>query len=668
LLPATRSGSSASVERKGGRGRKDREALWAALAYLAITLAFTWPLARGLTHDIPGDFGDPLLNAWILAWDASHLGRGWWNANIFHPHPLALAYSEHLLPQALLILPIHLAIRNPILSYNLVFLSTFVLSGLGMFLLAREITGSRPAAFVAGVAYAFAPYRVTSIPHLQVLSSQWLPFALYGFRTYFDGATSRAEHAEHAENTGTLRVPRAMLWALCGGTAAWIAQNLSCGYYFLFFSPVVLAYLAWELTTRSLWRDRRIVVGILFACAAVAAVTAAVMLPYLELRRLGFNPRSLEETTKFSADVYAYATADPNLHLWGWLQAWPKPEGALFPGLTIAALAIMGSGFFFSAKTPANLGGRPDWTAAEKMRSGLFFAALILLAALLLGWTVRLPGLKIVSFPRAATIVGILFVAALVASPRLRAAAKARIETIPGFLLAVALFGVTMSWGPSIQARGRTIAASNLYSLFYAYVPGFDGLRSPARFAMLVAFALAALAAVAVARRNRGLALAAAAAMLLESAAVPIPVNQNAIDYRQPRLTPLPPTVAPFPEVYDFVASNLPADAALIELPLGEPAFDVRYMLYSTRHWRRLVNGYSGGAPADYGQLDLALQDALERPDRAWAALTATGASYAIVHEGSYAAERGQEISNWLRAHGAREIATFQADRIFRVR
>ena len=129
----------------------------AAAAYTALTIAFTWPLARGLTRDIPGDFGDPLLNAWILAWDTSHLGRGWWNANIYYPHPLALAYSEHLLPQALAIWPIQAIANNPILSYNVAFLATFVLSGLGMYLFVREITNSRAAAFVAGVVFAFAP-------------------------------------------------------------------------------------------------------------------------------------------------------------------------------------------------------------------------------------------------------------------------------------------------------------------------------------------------------------------------------------------------------------------------------------------------------------------------------------------------------------------------------
>ena len=55
----------------------------------------------------------------------------------------------------------------------------------GMFLLGRELTGSRSAGVVAGLAYAFSPFRIASIPHLQVLSSAWMPFVLYGLRRHF---------------------------------------------------------------------------------------------------------------------------------------------------------------------------------------------------------------------------------------------------------------------------------------------------------------------------------------------------------------------------------------------------------------------------------------------------------------------------------------------------
>src|SRR3954469_4959891 len=254
-----------SMERQARKDRKAQpgfagSAAFAFLLYLALTIVMTWPLAAGLTHDVPGDFGDPLLQMWVMAWDATHLGAGWWSANIFAPHPLALAYSEHLLPQALQTWPIYAATNNPILCYNLIFLSTFALSGLGMFLLGRELTGSATAGFVAGLAFAFAPYRIANIPHLQVLSSAWMPFVLFGLHRHF--------------TTGRIG-------PLAGAAAAWILQNLSCGYYLLFFTPIVFLYIAWELTRRSLWTDSRVLARVGIACAAVLAATVPFLLPYL---------------------------------------------------------------------------------------------------------------------------------------------------------------------------------------------------------------------------------------------------------------------------------------------------------------------------------------------------------------------------------------------------
>ena len=82
-----------------------RDATVAAVAYVGLAIALTWPLALGIAHDVPSDLGDPLLNAWILARDADQLLRalsghvgalaGYWQANIFYPHPYTLANSEH---------------------------------------------------------------------------------------------------------------------------------------------------------------------------------------------------------------------------------------------------------------------------------------------------------------------------------------------------------------------------------------------------------------------------------------------------------------------------------------------------------------------------------------------------------------------------------------------
>ena len=240
-----------------------------------------------------------------------------------------------------------------------------------------------------------------------------------------------------------------------------------------------------------------------------------------------------------------------------------------------------------------------------------------------------------------------------------------------GIFSAITLFAFVMSLGPEIHAMGRSVATTNLYAAFYTLVPGFDGVRVPARYATIVTLGLAGLAALGMAaidRRHQARAgVVAGLLILIEALAVPMPINQNSTDYKQAGLTPLPPSVAmgaAAPEVYRFV-SQLPASAVLLELPLGEPAFDVRYMFYSTLHWRRLVNGYSGGFPSSYEMLTESLKDASTRPDRAWQAITASAATHVIVHEGSYANDGGRRLSDFLRAHGAHDVATFGSDRVF---
>jgi hypothetical protein len=650
------------MERKGREGRKENvifahSAFFAFLLYLALTLALTWPLVTGLTHDVPGDFGDPLFSSWVLAWDATHLGRGWWSPNIFAPQPLSLAYSEHFLPQALQAWPIYAATKNPILCYNLLFLSTFALSGLGMFLLGRELTGSASAGLVAGLAFAFAPYRISSIPHLQVLSSAWMPFVLFGLRRHFT----------------TRRV-----WPLAGAAMAWIVQNLSCGYYLLFFSPVVVLYIAWEMTTRRLWTEKRTVLRVAGAIAVVLAATIPFLLPYLELRTLGFSPRSLTETRKFSADVYAYFTVDPSLRLWGPIaQAWPRSEGLLFPGLTIVALAVLGIARGPADQPPPGL--RRSAEASAKAEAGRYrfiapAAGLLMLGvvvALLLGLPIRLPGIKITSLSRMLIVCAAAGAAILVVSRERRETARRWLSSPAGIFSAITLFAVVMSFGPDIHARGREVASTNLYAAFYAVVPGFDGVRVPARYAMIVTLGLAALAALGIAgldpRRQQRVSIIAGALIVLEAVAIPIAINQNDTGYKQSGLAPLPASIAigsDTPAVYAYVA-QLPATAVIMELPLGEPAFDVRYMFYSTRHWRALVNGYSGGAPPRYETLTESLKDLDTRPDRAWQEIAGSTATHAIVHQASYLNERGRHLSDWLRTRGAREVAAFGSDRVF---
>jgi hypothetical protein len=626
----------------------------ALLFFVAVTIVMTWPLAAGLSRDIPGDFGDPLFTSWVLSWDATHLGRGWWSANIFAPHPLTLAYSEHFLPQAIQILPVYAVTRNPLLCYNLLFLSTFALSGFGMFLLGVELTGSTAAGAVAGLAFAFAPYRIANIPHLHVLSAAWMPIVLFCLHRHY--ATGRS-------------VP------LIGAAVAWLVQNLSSGYYFLFFTPIVILYMAWEITRRGLWTNARTLLRAGAVIGIVLAATVPFLLPYVELRRQGFSARSLAETRRFSADVYAYFTADPNLRLWGSIaQAWPKSEGLLFPGLTIVVLAAIGIAHRRKEKTAEsaeNAERIPCLRSSRSLRFFLLVTPVAVIIALLLGFSIRLPGIKITSLSRVLLVYVVACAAAIAGSKSFRDTARRWLLSPAGLFSGIVLFSIVMSFGPDIRAKGRVVASPNIYTLFFDFAPGFDGVRVPARYATIGALGLAALAALgigAIDRRRRGVvSVAAGTLILLEAIAVPIPINQNSTQYSQPDLAPLPASIAvgpATPEVYGFVAT-LAASAVLIELPLGEPAFDVRYMFYSTRHWRRLVNGYSGGAPQDYGTLTESLKDVATRSGRAWEAVLQSSATHAIVHEASYANDGGRRLSDWLRSRGAREVAAFGSDKVF---
>ncbi|HUP39998.1 MAG TPA: hypothetical protein VM115_07755, partial [Vicinamibacterales bacterium] len=148
--------------------------------YCLLTAALTHPLLRQLGSAFPHDPGDPALNTWILWWNAQTipLTTAWWNAPAFYPVKGVLSFSETLVGLTLLSTPMQWLGSSPLMAYNVVFLLTFPLCGIAAYLLAMEITRRRDAAFIAGVLFMFAPYRMSHVPHLQVLAAFGMPIAL----------------------------------------------------------------------------------------------------------------------------------------------------------------------------------------------------------------------------------------------------------------------------------------------------------------------------------------------------------------------------------------------------------------------------------------------------------------------------------------------------------
>ena len=146
--------------------------------------------------------------------------------------------------------------------------------------------------------------------------------------------------------------------------------------------------------------------------------------------------------------------------------------------------------------------------------------------------------------------------------------------------------------------------------------------------------------------------------------AVPVQINRT---FAYEDLEPLPPRVFPSedaPAVYHML-QQLPARAVVVEFPFGIDGVELRYMFYSTIHWRRLLNGYSGGFPKTYLRNRAALLHLRSDPDEAWAILAESGATHAVVHTSAYPRSRRAMVGHWLREHGARLLRRVGNDLVF---
>lgn len=636
----------------------------AALAYSILSVVLTWPLVLGLGRDVPGDLGDSLLNMWILAWGAEHLPQlavgaiGWnefWNANIFHPEPLALALSEHLFGQTLQILPVYWLTGNIILCYNLLFISTFALSAFGTFLLVRDLTGSTRAAFIAGLIYGFLPYRIASVPHLQVLSSQWMPFALYGLnRSLTTG--SRA--------------------ALAGGTAALVMQNWSCGYYLLYFAPFVPLFVIHRMWSLGTLRSVRTWVMLSGAAAATLLLSLPFLFPYRAAQELFALERPRGEVIRFSANIWSYLTASENVRLYGgWLRFYLNPEGETFLGFVPWLLAFAALVVVVAGARPATDG---NVSAFDRVRVWRWLLAVITAAQFLALVTVMLfGGFDFTLFGvtiRASTPQRLLvqFLGALILllalSPRSRSRLAAIAPSPVVFFAAATLLAVWLSLGPMPNAGDTRVSGVGIYALLYDYVPGFNGVRVPARYAMIAGLFLATLAGYG-ARHFLILSFPflISVLVLLEGAAVPFEINRtwNMNEATPPARVYSHRTLARrslgqgVPPVYARMAA-MPGGSVLTEFPFGDGAWEIRYVYYAAAHWKAITNGYSGGFPASYKERVARLQRVAVDPDAAWQSLRDSGTTHVVVHRNAFANPANADIvESWLRSRGARELERF---------
>jgi len=607
----------------------------------------------GLGSDVPGDLGDSLLNMWILAWGAQHLPSlltfqiSWadfWNANIFHPEPLSLALSEHLFGQTLQIFPIYWLTGNVILCYNLLFISTFALSGFGTYLLVRDLTGDKRAAFIAGLVYGFLPYRIASVPHIQVMSSQWMPLALYGLNRYV--------------TTGSRK-------ALIGGTAALVMQNWSCGYYLLYFAPFVPLFLIHRMWTNGKLKDIRVWMSLAAAGVATIVFSLPFLFPYRQAAATFGFERPFGEVVLFSANVWSYITASENLRLFGkLLRFYPHGEGETFLGFMPWLLAGVALSGLIWHRTETKEVSVSSVSSVVKVFTWLLTIAVItqliaVLSVFLFGGfefgfiSARTPQRLVLQFL-------IAFALLLGISEKARSESMRLLRSPIFYTMTLTVLAVWLSLGPIPKAGDSLVSGLGLYRLLYDYVPGFNGVRVPARYAMIAGLFLAIVAGYGARRFTSHVAVVAAIGLLIliEGAAIPMEINRT---WNQNEAVP-PARVMKYsqaPPVYKRVAA-LPAGTAITEFPFGDAAWEIRYVYYAAAHWKPITNGYSGNFPPSYKERVARLQRVDKDPEGAWKSLKDSGTTHVVFHRNAFANSADADtVESWLKAHGANELERF---------
>lgn len=628
---------------------------WSALAilflYVLIAIAATHPLWLNLASAVPSDIGDPLLNTWILAWDAHALTRSpldLFQANIFYPLPNTLAFSEHLLGVSVTVLPLLLLTGEPVAAYNLAFIFSFALGAWGTYLLVRRYTRSGAAAFLAGMAFAHAPYRLTAFSHLQLLTFQWLPFALLCLeKTLKPSALSPQPSAagpatlSDAENVRALAPRQALAkngFALhtIGPTAAFVVlfwlQIVSSWHLAVFSGYILLIYLVgwWFRAERGgRWIS---LLRLVAALVVVAALCWPLIPPYLEVADQLQAARPLEVAAAFSPHPTDYLAA-PN---------WNRTFGPL----------------------TAPLANRPLFTEENFMFMGMIAPALALLA-LWDAWRRRrrsLPPPVMSLRAQRSNLAPLPAQTACIGQPR---SVQAPILVLTWAVIALGAW--VLSWGPYLRLGEHLLPLP--YGWLARLSPLFSLIRVPPRWMIAAALPLAILVGYGAravlgvcapaaghvpgltagrshtrshVRRAARVALfvCLAALLVLESWSAPLPLAQVG-------------AMADLPQVCRWLADQ-PGDFGVLEWPIyvaPRPEYPETKRLYgSTLHWKGLVNGYSGFTPARQQQLDAELASFPD--DRALAALRELGRQgvrYLIVHtlEQGFDRARWEETDRW---------------------
>jgi hypothetical protein len=547
----------------------------AGLIYAGLTLLFTWPMAAHFQTAVVG--GDDAFQAmWSFWWFEEAIAHPlsiWDCPVLLHPYGSNLIQHDYFLWPNLLALATRRLGLTLVGSYNGSLWLAVWLNALSTFLLARAVVKEWLPAFVAGLAFAFAPFFWGRIHgHLGFMHAYPLPlFALCLYKT---------------RQTGSRR------WAM-GVGGSWVLAAWSQYYYAIYAGIYLLLWSLYHHCPFSLKIERRagprarwaiLFLGIGAAAAAIAVAVSlgaggevrfggvgvsvrrsgrpltvwclSWLLAFLLRRRLILARRS------HAPD----ATSDGHVRLWGYMA---------LPLILLLPLFARGIGLILAG----------DYAAPYRGARGAFRGAYAITALLpniyhslwggaiqegLASWSLLERG----SIGLGWTAIGIVL--------------WTRAQRLAGWWTAAFAAFFLLSLGPFLEVYPGLDHGPALPYWVLSYLPLASSARVPLRCIAMGLVAWSVLVAVGFQRipaaKWRALAFAG---LLFEGMAVPLPM-----------------TAADIPEVYRAVGLDR-AGGAVLELPFGVRdgrrswgyVFPPERLYYQTVHRKPLVGGYISGVP-----------------------------------------------------------------------
>jgi len=293
-----------------------------AVAFGALTVLMTWPQAA---HLVAGgrQHQDVYFNLWRLRWIAHALSTApgkLFDGNIFYPEPRTLTLSDAMPVEGLFGAPWLWAGLPPVLVHNLLLLGAIWGSGLAMFVFVRRLTGCFAAGVLAGIVFAFVPYRFEHYMHLELQWTMWTPLAFWALHRTLESGAIRDGVA----------------------TGAFVALQMLSSIYYGIFLATLLTIVAGLLLIADLRRAKRPLAALATGGLVAVVVCGAYSIPYLETKA-ATGGRGPEELVRFSARPSRYLVATPDNVLWGRAFAGRgRMERRLFLGATPVFLAMIG--------------------------------------------------------------------------------------------------------------------------------------------------------------------------------------------------------------------------------------------------------------------------------------------------------------------------------------